>query len=551
MARDLLAETEPSFTQVQPRNLLADPTQNTQMPSNQLQSIEDFLATPGEILLKAGQTMSNIVGGLPGAQPLAREIVGVLPESARRGLASLQVRGDIAPQATTAANILGPVLGAGTAAELGGAGVGAALETSPALAGLAKLVERFPRIARSTGTAAFGALTDPENRARGALLGAGLGAGAEALTGAPQIAKFGIEKAKTLFSPFAPETEAQNILSDLGKGQNLEENSKSLATLIRNKFKDKTTQSSSNFNSVLNKVGSKEIEAPQTLAEAKDAIDEFTPNLKKVFNKFKENPTFENAHNLRVDLGEEIGLPILTRADRSAQQSLRNVRDVLKSEMDKFLESSPEAGNTASEYQGAIDFHRNEVIPYKSHTALRKIATGEIKNPRNISTIFKSPEGEEEAQNFTKTLKVLDDIGQEGNDRILYNELGKSKNANDLINRFNKLDQQRLGSFVNPEIGGKIEGLGNKIARKELAQRAAGGLGGAALGSLSGFPVFGTATGATIGATALPKILRGLARRSLGVSQREISPQASMTPQNLQQLSRLLLLLRASNMGNR
>lgn len=534
--------------------------------------VESLLAAPGQTLLEAGQTLSRITQGLPGAQPLARGIVSALPESVRRGLAALQVKGDILPQAPAPVKVGGALLGGGTAAELGGEAIAPALEAIPGGAAITKFAQRFPRLARTAGTSAFGALTSPGQRFRGAALGAGLGAGAEAVGAAPQIAKFGIEKAKGLLRPFAAETDAQNILRKLGQNRNLEENSKAMASDIKNKSEEIEDESDKNFSPIFDKVGGKFIyrdlpkkepsliqllpgtlikekrEVPVDLGEynklPKSIIREFTPDLKQLHNEFIKKPTFRNAANLRTELGAESARPGIDVLSRRAKQAVTKARQSLNNDMFSFLNRTDKTGDLAKKYQDAIDFHREEYVPYKSNRQIWKIAKGEVTNPRNITTIFKSPEGEEEGENFTKTSKVLNDLGTDANKKILFNELGKAKNAKDLINRFKKLDQQRLGSYVTPDLQQSIEGLENKVSRKEIAQRAAGGLGGAALGSLSGFPIFGTATGATIGATTLPRLLKGLARRGISQGTRKGLPAASRSAENLQRISRLLLAIR-------
>jgi len=550
--------------------------QAQQMPLTE--QIESLLAAPGQTLLEAGQTLSRIVQGLPGAQPLARGIVGALPEPARRGLAALQVKGDILPQAPAPVKFGGALLGGGTAAELGGEALAPALEAIPGGAAITKLAQRFPRLARTAATTAFGALTSPGQRFRGAALGAGLGAGAEAVGAAPQIAKFGIQKAKALLSPFAAETDAQNILRKLGQNRSLEENSKSMALDIKNKSEEIEKESDKKFSPVFDKVGEKLIykdlpkkepsliqllpgtlikekkEAPIDLGEynklPKSIIREFTPDLKQLHNEFIKKPTFRNAANLRTELGAESARPGIDVLSRRAKQSVTKARQSLNNDMFSFLNRTDKTGNLADKYQDAVDFHRNEYVPYKSHRQIWKIAKGEVKNPRNITTIFKAPEGEEEGENFTKTAKVLNDLGVDANKKILFNELGKAKNAKDLINRFKNLDRQRLGSYVTPDLRGSIEGLEAKVGRKEIAQRAAGGLGGAALGSLSGFPIIGTTTGATLGATVLPRLLRGLGRRAIRPT-RGITPVATQRlPRNLQFLIRSMLAARA-NQQNR
>jgi hypothetical protein len=496
--------------------------------------------------LVAAQDLQKILLGLPGISKL-----GLRPTP-------------VVDRPTTGAKIMGALLAGGLGSELGGASVGAALEqvplTSQAIGGLRRLLPRLgPALLRTGGGAAMGAAVSPEARKTGALLGLGLGTAAETVAPALGVGK-------RLLGAISPSKEAEDILNDLSGGERLEENSQSLATLIRNKFKELKTKSSNMFNSLFKKTGDKNIythlipegrvspEGGDLYLRKKDTISKnYTTTLKELHDEFIKNPTFKNGQTLRSALGVEVGRPVLDSTQASKQQEFRNAKERLTNDLFHFLNRTDKTGTLANDYNKALDFHKREIIPYKSHRTLEKIAKGDIKNPRDIRTIFRNPEGqpaaseeaaEEASQNYAKALKVLDDLGPEADKRILFHELGrgfkkKIENPQKLVDAFDKLEDKGLGSFVEKsgDLENKIDALRKKIFRTKLFQKTLGAGTGFVAG---GATPIGKFVGLSLGSKFGPSILKGLVptRRVEAIGRKTI------TPEQLQSLLRTLLVTR-------
>lgn len=557
----------------QPIDLLAG-MDTAQQPSIG-QNVESLFAAPGQTLLEAGQTLSRLVQGLPGAQPLARGIVGAVPKSVRRRLAALQVKGDILPQAPTPVKLGGALLGGGTAAELGGAGLGTALEGVPALSKIAQLAERFPKIARTAGTTAFGALASPGQRERGALLGAGLGTAAEAVGAAPQVFGAISRGARKILSPILPHQEAANILDDLSGGKGIEENAKEVAKNIKSNSEERVKTSNENFENIKKAVGNKKLfqvppkEKPSVIQLlpgtvikkekaipkptgkynklSKSTINEYTPDLKILHKNYLDNPTFENAKNLRTELGAESARAAPDVLSRRAKQAVIMGKKAINDDMFSFLNKADKTGNLSNDFQDAIDYHRKEVIPYRVNKTISQISKGKITNPKNISNTFKFPEGapeeSEEAQNYEKTLKVANDLGQSGKNKILFNEIaGLEKKPQKMVDAFEPrgaLDKKGFNEYITPELRGRIKNLGTKVSRQKLAGIGAGVI----AGKFTGLPIAGEALGGVVGRALLPKLLKGLPRTAIkGISQ----PSTQIGARNLQLLLRSLLASRST-----
>ena len=533
MPRDLLAE---QANIQQPRNLLAEQTQSSQQVqpegttiSNALQNLLGISPTILETPLVAAQKAQEFGLGIPGVKSGLAALANLLP-----GVQGVR-REDIQPtpvidKPTTGAKVLGTGLAALGTGELAAVPAAGALRALPIAE---KVATAAPRLARTAGSALFGALADPESRLRGAITGGALGTGAETLGAIPGIARTAQRGAAKLLSPFSPQQDFENILNRLSGGKGIEENSKILAKEIRNKYKDLTSKNSNNFENVLSEVGSKNIDFPSYNDEFKNSIKLYNRKLKDVHNNFLKNPTFDNAHKLRVDLGTAANrFKIITRQDLDEKETLDAAQNALRNDMDNFLKTTPTSRDFTKEYQDAIDFHRDEVVPYKSKTKIFNIAKGDIKNPGNTTSIFKFPEEE-------KHEKVINDLSQESKNRIVFNELEKAKNPQSLIKQFETLDRKGLGSYVSPELRDDIENLNIKLGRSELLQRAGGAIGGALAGTTVGAPTVGAITGTL----TLPRLLRGLSKARPGVN---IQQGKSLDPRMLQLLVRSFL---ANNSG--
>lgn len=256
----------------QEQELMPTPTAMAAPPPTTGQRVMGALATPGEALVEAGQRLGQLEQAIPGVMPLARGIVGALPQQARRGLAALQVKGDILPQATPVARTGGRLLGDITGLELGGemAAPGLAAAKIPGVIG------------RPAAQALGGALTSPLHPLFGAITA---GAGGTALEAA-KMAKF------------LPKL----TLGGLGKATSRAyENMKA----IGNKFYDDTFAGIGHIKVQLGD------ETQAAIKNLKNIFPE-TSQVGKAIKTFEEKPTLEGMHKLKSAIGERESSNIAT-----------------------------------------------------------------------------------------------------------------------------------------------------------------------------------------------------------------------------------------------
>lgn len=489
----------------------------------------------GDILRQDINIPENSPGirGIQGAQDAIRELMtlGMVP---------------IKPQAQgTAYNVgkgIGNVagfLGGGELADIARLGAGASkIGQIPGIKKGLGFLENSPAIKRILGAGAFGAAENPEDRLRGAELGAGLGAGGEALA-------TGIKAAPQLLESFKPNKYAEEILKNLGKsslkGENIEtgigeesnalsRNSKETAKDISNKYKELKEIGSGKYDVALggtDSVGSRVMEIRpkgKELEEIKSSL--FTPKVLNTFDKktsdlledFANNPTVKNAHEFQSQLGYKIrdlekqdaskGLSI---ADKKILDRYKEGQNTIKGLIQKELEQAGEQSgkNYLEPYLEANRFHYENVVPFR-HPLVSKIAKGEVKFPRNISNIFKNPE--EDIQ------KIVEHLGPEFKNKIIFSELGKLKGkgltSDKLLKAKEELDKKGLTEYITPELQEQFEHLGKKGKNLEIAKRIGGAVGGLGLGSL--FPgSLGKELGAIGGyalAPAIEKLIQALSK---------------------------------------
>jgi hypothetical protein len=211
--------------------------------------------------------------------------------------------------------------------------------------------------------------------------------------------------------------------------------------------------------------------------------DNYTDTLKDMHNTFINDPTFSNAHQLQSELGavsrqlDSKSAPP-TIGTLNAQNSLNNARGALKTDMDNFL--SAQSPELAQQYKNASDSYLQNVVPYKTNPKIYKMATGDITNvkPNALSNIFASPDEDME--------KVLGDLPNGTIDKILYTKLGQTvpnKSAQGLLNSYQNLQQQGLGSHVSPELASQVGELENRIKARNGLQVGTAALSGGLMGA--------------------------------------------------------------------
>ncbi len=363
-----------------------------------------------------------------------------------------------------------------------------------------------------TQGAAFGA-TQSQNPVTGALTGAALGKAGEL---APTVISAIPSTVKKLTGAVQPQKQAEQILTTLGGGATLEGNAQSLANDISNAYQQQIKNGQAQYQPIFNAFGNNPIYnrvAPIFGISQKGAYENignaarenYTGDLKDLHDAFISNPTLNNAHQLQSQLGAEIGSMnyanakgALDQAGKNTLQTYQKARGALLGDINSYLGS--QGLDAVSAYRAATNNWQQNVAPYLADSNLAQIAKGEITNPTysQINSIFKSPEPE--------INKVVSDIGQSANNKILYNELGKTQanlTPEKLSGVYSQLDRKGLSSYVTPNLAQQFDQLASKTTARNAVRTGTGAL----LGAHFGGPI-----GAAIGATA-PSLLSGVVAR--------------------------------------
>ena len=318
-----------------------------------------------------------------------------------------------------------------------------------------------------------------------------------------QLGKEGIEKAspyvKNIFSKFDPESQAKNIENKLSQGSNtVDENSKLLTSDVRNGYDMRNQESSIFLNHALDEAGEEQLyEKPNPLIstaldkskKTMDSIDDL--NVSDLYDKFKKNPTFNNAHWLKSELGTLIGdlekQPI-DAALRNQINLVKSARNNLESDISDFLENRDLNNNMqiGPSYQKGIDLYRENVAHYLANKKLREITRGRKTIVKNIHSIFDTPSDIVDKEGNIKIgpiNKIMQDLPEQSKNRILFNAIGgKQKGSNQLLNNLQKAKNKGFGSYFTPDINEDINILNQRLLNKNRLLTGAKIATGAGLG---------------------------------------------------------------------
>jgi len=432
-------------------------------------------------------------------------------------------------------------------------------------------------ISRTAGMAGYGALMSPEDRARGALMGAGLGtAGEIAAPIAGQLRGALGKLIPTRALAGTPADQAQTVLNTLGKGLTKQENVMSFANRIKDARSNAVAEGSDLYNNVLNQPGItgrliKDNNIYQTSfgplkrsypKVGKDIFNKYDRDIKPYHQAFMENPTFENAHSLQSQLGYEIrdltkknAKGMLDLKDKSTMKDFKYARKAVTGDMSNFLNKQDPTGGLSDAYKGATQNWKENVAPYTENPKIAQIATGRIQSPGSIANLFSKPE--------PATEKIIDELGPDAKHEILFDELSKIRpnvTAERLQKAYEKLDPRRLDMYKTSSLDDQMSQLSKsmkeytekqrkaeisaakKAALKQEAIRTAGmgaGLLGTAISPLAHMAPHGIPelVGALAGRYAAPAIGRGIGAAARGVG---ALGRGGLTPEYSRLLSRAL-----------
>lgn len=410
---------------------------------------------------------------------------------------------------------LGNIAG-NTAGFLGAGGIAKGLSSVPAiaetLAQAGNVLSKVPYASkvvnalknpigqRAVGAATYGGLQDTNDPAAGAIEGGLTSLGADALLGGA-IGK-GINALK---QPFSAQGKAEEILNNLGEGRSVEENSKAVAQKIKGAYEKAKSEGEQLYQKVFKTTGNEKInENLGPYSSRYETLDknifteDYDNKLKKLHEKYINNPTLENAHNLQSQLGTAIRK--LQRKDAKDNLSIfesnvkgnyKDARKNIQADINNYLANkNPEL---ATQYNEATQNWLENVTPYLSKPKISQIAKGRTINPGILKNLFKNPEPEIQ--------KVVSDIGESANKNILYDQLGRINNLTPekLSNAINNLGGSGLESYITPTIENQFGRLGDTIKNKQLGKLLGGAALGLGAGHLVPFGPIADITGALIG----------------------------------------------------
>lgn len=373
-------------------------------------------------------------------------------------------------------------------------------------------------IKRGIGTSLYGAITNPESR----LKGAGEGALFSGLSEFLPVGSRGIGKVTSLFKP---KQKVEQLMDLLNPEASSEQGNKSAAQAVQDAYLTRIRGAHELYSPVLDSVGNHPIYDQLNPGRynklGEDVFKSYDKNVNAYHNKFVENPTFENAHKLRRQINHNInelegalkkrGYSI---AESDALHNLKNASSSLNSDMMNFLDNKQPV--LSNQFRRANQYWRTHAVPYQANNKLYKLASGAIKNPKSLVSIFSHPEDE--------TLKVIEDLPEHVKHKILYEKLGKQtikKDPEKILSAYDKLEEQGLGEYVTPSVIDQIESLQGSIGRKKGLQRTAGLGVGALLAHSMGPDAFEAgnflpglleAGAAGLGAVSAPQVFRGIER---------------------------------------
>lgn len=429
---------------------------------------QDIQRSVNEPLTQGILGFGNALGNAPvkAANTGARVITNAIGQPQMGGQLPLMNQGN-----QGMANQVGQALGEG-AAYAGASELAAPLMGVRALSGISGIPGMLTRQgARTAGGAAFEGSQSTEDPLAGLAKGG-------AIQTAMDLATRGVPGAMKYLNA---DKHLEGMLQNLSKGKNVEENAKSFAENVKNKFNEVSDQASQMYAPVFDKYGKSKLYPKVNNLEGYGSTDfkELLkdPDLRSLHTEFIKNPTLDNAHALQSEIGlvmrdlEKTGQGY---ADRNTLKALNRNRDALQADIDVGLRKvNPEMAN---QYLMANENYFRNVVPYKTaDKSIAAMAQGDLKNPEKIHHLFKNPEGD--------IAKIAQDLGPEANHQIMYDLLGRGKNVNPekILGDFEKAQKEGYGDFISPELQNAMSQLSYKHKGRYLAKV---GLGAATAASM-------------------------------------------------------------------
>lgn len=209
---------------------------------------------------------------------------------------------------------------------------------------------------RLASNTAFGAITEPEDRLKGAEKGLVTGAVGELIPGA---------------------------LSKITKGAEFlypRKYANDLAQSIKNNYQTAKQDASALYKPVIDTLGKSKIASYPNYSEYRklgnDIFKDYPAKLKDVHDEFMKNPNLKNAHELQSRIGKTLITYTSKNEPQAAIEKLSKAKDYLQNDINRFLKTNNP--DLLKQYKSAGQFYKENVIPYKGQKNIADITASKV-----------------------------------------------------------------------------------------------------------------------------------------------------------------------------
>jgi len=216
----------------------------------------------------------------------------------------------------------------------------------------------------------------------------------------------------------------------------------------------------------------------------KNPDDHYSDLIQEAHDAYAKNPTFRNSDKLRSRLFKRINeltkrqkAQTITDSQENELRSLTKNRNAIIKDQENLISTfSPENKGKYGEYN---KLWREDQRAYEdAGNTIKNLKNGHLKNvtPENITKAFSYPELKPELQ------KILKDIGPEGIKNIIYNELGRTKDAAGALKMLESLEKTKgFAPYISKDIKEFANNIRNQIRNKKYLKYTGTALGTAGL----------------------------------------------------------------------
>ena len=333
----------------------------------------------------------------------------------------------------------------------------------------------------------------PSGRVGGAIEGGVMGALPFAIPKVYGMAKNAIDKY------LSPETTSNDFISQLGQGKTIPENIQELSNRI--KYGQGTTREEALIpkHEIMSESGEKTLFPPSKTSTVEENLtgqkpvkgeylniknpdEHYSDLIQEAHDSYVDNPTFRNSDKLRSRLFKRINeltkrqkAQTITDSQENELRSLTRNRNAIIKDQDQLISTfSPE---NQDKYGKFNKLWRENVRAYEeAGVTIKNMKNGFLNNvtPENITKAFSFPELKPQVQ------RILKDIGPSGVNNIIFNELGRAGNAEQVLKVLDKLERDKgFSPYITPDIKNVSQQIRSQLRNKRILKYGSAGTAGA------------------------------------------------------------------------